>query len=268
MKILIINNGFLGDGMLAGSFAENCKKNGFEKVDLLVGWPQIHKLLSNNPYIDNVFLSSTIGAYPTYPQELLTLYDKVYPIDHLVFSERPIDTFNKTIGLKSLDYDFKLYVPDVEIEAKIKHRLSFQYDWSTRSFSKGRKPRDPQYIIDSISDKYEVFVIGDDTHWNINENTSTTFLQHCAVIKETDVFFGYPGGMHWVAAGVGTPSITTSEWLLEHYKNKREFVGNNFDEFKDQWMVHACKHHGDSHILLEPEISDEDIITYLLNYQV
>jgi hypothetical protein len=56
--------------------------------------------------------------------------------------------------------------------------------------------------------------------------------------------------------------------LLEHYRNNKEYRGNNFEEFKEQWMVHACKHFEEPHILLEPEVSDEYIIDYLLNYEV
>jgi len=267
MKILIISTGFLGDGMLAGSFAENCKRNGYERVDLIVGWPQILQLLRNNPHIDNVFLSNPIGANPPTPKDI-SMYDRVYNTPHLVFSERPIDTFNKAIGLTDLEYNFKLYVPDIEIEPKTKPRLSFQYDWHLRSFGTNKTSRNPQRIIEAISSKYEVLVIGDDTHWNIDENTPITFLQHCAVIKNSDVFFGYPGGMHWVAAGTGVPTITTSEWLMKHYIDKGEYKGNDFNEFKDQWMVHACKNYKEPHILFEPEVSDDYIIEYLLKYEL
>ena len=52
MKLLIISVGFLGDNILAGSFAENCKKAGYERVDLLIGWPQTLQVLKNNPNID------------------------------------------------------------------------------------------------------------------------------------------------------------------------------------------------------------------------
>jgi hypothetical protein len=111
-------------------------------------------------------------------------------------------------------------------------------------------------------------VIGDDTHYNINEDTPMDFLKHCAIIKECDLFFGYPGGMHWVAGGVKTPSITTSEWVINHYKNNGEFTQNSFDDFSNQWMVHASKHFPEPHILLQPEIPDKEIINYLLNYNI
>jgi ADP-heptose:LPS heptosyltransferase len=267
MKLLIVNIGFLGDSILAGSFAENCKKNGFERVDLLIGFPQTLQLLKNNPYINNVFLSPNVGAHPEITLDT-SIYDKIYHTDHLKFSEKPLDTFNKTFNLPHLDYPFDLYTQDIELPSKTKPRIAFQYDWHLRSFSSNNTPRNSQHIIDLISDKYEVFIIGDDTHFNINENTPMDFVKHCAIIKECDLFFGYPGGMHWVAGGVKTPSITTSEWVINHYKRNGEFKNGSFDDFSNQWMVHTGKHFTEPHILLEPEISDEDIIKYLLNYNI
>jgi len=269
MKLLIVNIGFIGDGILAGSLAENCKKNGYEIVDIIVGFPQLFQLLKNNPYIDNVYLSNELTSHPNIPDTIdKSLYDTIYYSDHLVFNEKPLDTFNKKFNLKNLDYDFTIYTPEIEIETKIKPRLAFHYDWSMRSFTKNNIPRDPQYIIDSISDKYEVLVIGDSSHYNVDENTPIDFIKCCALIKECDLFFGYPGGLHWVAGGVRTPSITTSEWVINHYKNNGEFKGNNFEDFKDKWMVHTSKHFNESHILLEPEISNDNIISYLLNHKI
>jgi hypothetical protein len=267
MKILIVSTGFLGDSILAGSLAENCKLNGFETVDLLISWPQTLQLLRNNPYIDNVYLSPNIGAVPDITIDI-HMYDMIYRTDHLVFSEKPLDTFNKKFHLNKLKYDFNLYVHEVELPIKKKPRLAFQYDWHLRSFSSNNMPRNSQNIIDSISDKYEVFIIGDDTHYNITETTPIDFITHCSIIKECDIFFGYPGGMHWVSGGVNTPSITTSEHVIKHYTSNKEFIGNTFKEFKNLWSIHASKHFNESHILLEPEISDEDIINYLLNYKL
>ena len=52
MKILIINFGWIGDSVLASSLAENCKLNGYEQVDLLLGFPQTAEMISLNSNID------------------------------------------------------------------------------------------------------------------------------------------------------------------------------------------------------------------------
>jgi hypothetical protein len=270
MKLLIINIGWLGDSVLAGSFAENCKKNGYSQVDMLIGLPQTLALLQSNPFIDNVYQSPNLGSHPEIPSSLdLSKYDRIYRTNPLIFKERPIDTFNKNFNLESLDYAFKLNVPDIDFgfDSK-KPRLAFQVDWHLRSWGPGELKRDPEKIINALSDKYDVYLIGDNTHFNINENTADNFAGQCSLIKQCDLFFGYPGGMHWMAGGVGTPTITTSEYVLKHYINNGEYLPGDFESFKEQFMVHASKHFEESHIILKPEISDEEIINYLLEYNI
>ena len=270
MKLLIINIGWLGDSILAGSFAENCKKNGYSQVDMLIGLPQTLALLQANPFINNVYQSTNLGAYPEIPTWLdLNSYDRVYKIDPLVFKERPIDTFNKVFNLESLDHAFKIYTPDLDFDfSSKKPRLAFQVDWHLRSWGPGESKRDPEAIINALADKYDVYLIGDDTHFNINEDTADNFAGQCSLIKQCDLFFGYPGGMHWMAGGVGTPTVTTSEWVIRHYINNGEYTPIDFESFKEQFMVHASKHFEQSHTLLGPAISDEEIIKYLLEYKV
>lgn len=264
-SILIINHGFLGDGMLASSFAENCKRNGFDRVDMLVGFPQLLTLLSGNPHIDNVYILE-VGSHPNITKELLEFdYDVIYTTEHLVFNERPVDTFNKKVGLTSLDYNLKLYVPQAIMDTDNKPKLAFQLDWADRSTGPDRKPRDINNIIQQLSQKYSVHLVGGDTHYNISKDTPLNFLKHCALIQACDLFFGYPGGMHWVACGVGTPTICTSEHVVNHYIGNGEFKGSNFQDFCDEWMVHASKQSTQKHILFEPYVSDDFIVNYLLN---
>jgi len=270
MKLLIINIGWLGDSILAGSFAENCKKNGYSQVDMLIGLPQTLALLQANPFIDNVYLSTKASPYPEPPPEVnFQSYDRVYNTDHLKFSERPVDTFNKSFNLKSLNYTFKLHVPELDFDFdSSKPKLAFQVDWNLRSFGPKESKRDVENIINTISEKYDVYLIGDNSHFNINESTADNFAGQCSLIKQCDLFFGYPGGMHWMAGGVGTPTVTTSEYILRHYVNNGEYLPADFESFKEQFMVHASKHFQHPHILLEPAISDEEIIKHLLEYNI
>ena len=256
MKIAIVCIGFIGDGILAGSFCENLKLNGCEQVDLFVRIPQTYELLKNNPYIDNLYLSSFNSTHESN-------YDKFYVWDKSEFNVRPIDTINKYFNLPELKYDYNLYVPDVELgPINGKLNLAFHEHWNERSSSYG-KNRNVANIISNIKDKYNIYFVGGERHHNFIPGD---FLEnHCSVIKKCDLFFGYPGGMHWIAAGCQTPSITTSEYVMGHYKNStREFISDDFDLFNENWMWHANKHFQEDHILLPPNISDEDII-YILN---
>lgn len=270
MKLLVINIGWLGDSILAGSFAENCKKNGYSQVDMLIGLPQTLTLLQANPFIDNVYQSTKANPYPELPSEInLESYDRVYNTEHLKFSECPLDTFNKSFNLECLDYAFKLYVPTLDFDFNnLKPRLAFQVDWHLRSWGPGESKRDTEKIINALTDKYDVYLVGDNTHFNIDESTADNFVRQCSLIKQCDLFFGYPGGMHWMAGGVRTPTITTSEWVIRHYTHNGEYQPSGFESFKQQWMVHANKHFEELHTILEPAISDEGIINYLLEYKV
>jgi hypothetical protein len=264
MKILIINFGWIGDSILASSLAENCKLNGYERVDLLLGFPQTAEILSLNSNIDNVYVSSIPGCDPSTDGIDLSIYDRVYKTAGLKFNKKPLDLFNEDLGFENLKHSFELNTREATFKDTSKPTIAFQLDWSNRSRSE-TGPRDQDGIIAKLQKKYNVFIIGNNSQFNIDENTSKTFLMDASILKKCSLFFGYPGGLHWVAAGVGTKTVCTSEYVFDHYKNKGEFQGENFDQFKEQWQVHASKIFTDQeHILLEPFISDDAIVDYLM----
>jgi hypothetical protein len=264
MKILIINFGWIGDSMLASSLAENCKLNGYERVDLLVGFPQTANMIELNPLIDNVFISKTPGCDPSTEGIDLSTYDRVYKTRGLVFNKRPLDLFNEDFGFEKLKHPFELATYELEFEDKSKPYIAFQLDWDTRSNSHNG-PRNTMKIVEALSYKYNIFPIGGSSQFDIDDNTGNTFLTNASALKNCKLFFGYPGGLHWLAAGVGIDTICTSEHVIKHYTNNGEFKGSTFEEFQDQWQVHASKLFTKQHTLLKPYISDEEIIEYILN---
>jgi hypothetical protein len=273
MNILIINIGFIGDSLFAASLAENCKKNGYDRVDLLIGFPQTFDLLKLNPHIDNVYQSDVIGAYPgvdNLPAGCDTgVYDVIYPTAHSRFSEKFLDTYNRTLSLPNLDYSFNLYLPEMEFEMDHKKpKLAFHTDWDKRSFQKNGAPRDSEFIIRNLTDYYDVYRVGANSHFEYDTDKSYKFLIECGFISKCDLFFGFPGGMHWVAAGTGIPTVTTSEHMMSHFKSTGDFKGSTLGDFKRDFMLHASHHFpNQDHTLLEPEVGDLDIITYLIEKQ-
>ena len=271
MNILIINIGFIGDSLFAASLAENCKKNGYNRVDLLIGFPQTFDLLKLNPYIDNVYQANVIGAYPNinnFPSECdINAYDGIYSTAHSCFSEKFLDTYNKTLNLKHLEYNFNLYLPEMEFEMdNVKPKLAFHTDWDKRSFQKNGKPRDVDFIINNLSKYYDVYRVGANSHFEHDNNKPYNFLIECGFISKCNLFFGFPGGMHWIAAGAGIKTITTSEHMMKHFKSTGDFKGNTIDDFRNEFMLHASHHFtNQEHILLEPELEDQDIINYIIS---
>ena len=59
MKILIKNMGFIGDNLFATSIAKKLKHkyNDLCEVDMLLSVVQPFELISNDPHIDNVYLT-------------------------------------------------------------------------------------------------------------------------------------------------------------------------------------------------------------------
>ena len=269
MKLLIISHGWIGDNILASSLAENCFNNGFEHVDILIGFPHTYDLLKLLPFINNVFVSGIPGSYPTALGVDLTIYDRIYSTPHLVFNEKPLDTFNKSFGFRKIKYDFQLNsLNDVRLSGD-KPKIAFQTDWYERTLN--RKLSNQNYIINSLLDTFNVLMVGKTSvngvtsQFSIDENTSHDFLIQASAMKNCDYFFGYPGGLHWVASGLGVKTITTSDSVINSYTKNGSFSGLSFDVFKTQWMVHANKQFNNEHILLEPLISDDEIIKFIKN---
>ncbi len=264
MKILIINFGWIGDSILASSLAENCKLNGYEQVDLLLGFPQTAEMISLNSNIDNVYVSRVPGCDPVTDGIDLSIYDRIYKTRGLVFGKKPLDWFNEDFGFDNLKYSFELNTYEVSFEDTSKPTLAFQLDWNNRSRS-ATGPRDPNSMVAKLQKKYNVFIIGNGSQFDIDENTSENFLLNASALKNCDLFFGYPGGLHWLAAGVGIKTVCTSEHVMDHYTNNGEFIGKDFNKFKEEWQVHASKlFTNQEHVLLEPFISDDAIVDYLM----
>jgi len=276
MKILVINWGWIGDSIFASHIAENCKLNGYERVDLLVGFPQTAPLLRLNPLIDNVYVSKVPDFDPVTDGIDLSIYDEVYKTSGLFFNQLPLDTFNTTFKFEKLKYNYKLYTEEValEFEDNTKPILAFQLDWHLRSANVDG-PRDPQRIMEALQSRYNIYPIGGKNHWELNEETGSDFLLMASALKHCKLFFGVPGGLHVIAGGVGTKTVCTSEHVMEHYIVRGEFVGDDFEAFKDQIRPHASRLFPDEtntpdsrHELLPPHISDDEIIKYLLELEL
>lgn len=271
MNILIINIGFIGDSLFAASLCENLKKSGqYERVDLLIGFPQTLEVLRYNPYINNIYMAKSVGAYPSkndIPANCdLSLYQKVYSTEHSKFNERFLDTYNKNFGLKDLNYALDLYLPKMEFEGlTTKPRIAFQMDWNQRSFQQGNNPRNPQFIIDELQKHFDIYTVGASSHFEKDENKGENFLIECGFIAQCDLFFGFPGGMHWIAASLGVPTITTSEHMMRHFTQTGDFKGNGIEDFRRDFKLHASHHFTNvEHELLPPEISDASIVLYII----
>ena len=64
-KCLIVTHGFFGDIIFASSIAKKLKEEDqFDEVDYLIGFPQVERLMQNNPHISNVYVSDYPSSSP------------------------------------------------------------------------------------------------------------------------------------------------------------------------------------------------------------
>jgi ADP-heptose:LPS heptosyltransferase len=85
-KCLIVTCGFFGDIMFASSIAEKLRSQ-YQVIDYLIGFPQMHRLIQNNPYIDNVYLSND-ATILTSDEIDYSIYDDIYTPTEIFFNEK------------------------------------------------------------------------------------------------------------------------------------------------------------------------------------
>jgi hypothetical protein len=283
MKILVKTIGFIGDNIFATSVAKKLKEeNGNDcLVDFQISILAPFELIYNNPYIDNVFLTNQDE----------TQYDIVCPLYPIHRQETPTIQFQRQCGIKNVSSEYEIYVnPAIDIlinnsldvyKSNKKILVACQINWEEKSFlfsedeykkgidvpnlGYGGKRRDINFIVNKLSDEKNIVLIpvGKPNGYNqlsgdISCVTELTFAT--SIIKNCDYFIGSEGGLSNIAAGVGTKTIITGDFVHQLYgwngvieKNEEPKLGPKyyFPEF--------------GHVTLNPYISDEQVVQYIKN---
>lgn len=277
MKILIKTMGFIGDNIFATSIAKKLKEQyGSEcEVDFQLSILAPFELISNNPYIDNVYMEV----------DNETEYDIVHKLQPIHRKETPTIQLQKQCGLKNpsseyqvytnknLDYLVNRFLKQYRTENKV--LVAYQTNWEEKSFiftedeykrgidvpnfGYGGKHRDIEIILRTLN-KYDdivLFPVGKPNGFNqksdeiglVSELSLTS-----SVLKNVDWFIGSEGGLSNIAAGVGTKTIITGDFVHQLYgwngvieKNEEPKLGPEFyfPEF--------------GHVTLNPYLSDVDV---------
>ena len=275
MKILIKCTGFIGDILFASSIAKKLKEQNKEcTVDYSIPLSQPLELLYNNPYIDNVFLDKINESD----------YDRVIITPTVDQSITPPRQFQQAAGIEDVDDMFKVYTnPAYDYLAEqtfsdTKSRgikvVTWLSNWEEKSFlfteqqykdgidtpnlGYGGSHRDIKRIISNLNDTYAMLEVGFSN--GINQlstglNTAATYSFTASLIKASDYFIGAEGGLVNLAAGVGTKTIITGDFIHQLYgwngvikKIKEPKLGPEH-YFKDK------------HITLNPYLTDKQVIT-------
>jgi hypothetical protein len=286
MKILIKTIGFIGDNIFASSVAKKLKeKYGSESIiDFHISILAPFELLVNNPYINDVYFSNCDE----------TQYDTVYQLHPIHRTTTPIEQFQLQCGIENTDTHYEVYtnksndklIADVfSSYRRQKNKLiAVQVNWEEKSFlftedeykigidvpnlGYGGKRRDINKIIQLLNQQDDLILIPVGKPNGFDQRTTeiptvSELSLTTSVIKNCDYFIGSEGGLSNIAAGVGTKTIITGDFIHQLYgwngvieKNEEPKLGPKFyfPEF--------------GHVTLNPYISDEDVVAEIIKLLV
>jgi hypothetical protein len=281
MKILVKAVGFIGDNIFATSVAKKLKDKYGKKcrVDFKLSILAPFELAYNNPYIDNVYFAECDE----------TIYDVIHELKPIDRKSTPIEQFQIQCDIEDSDTEYRVYtskaIDELINQAFKQYRdnntvlVAVQSNWEEKSFlfteedynrgidvpnlGYGGKRRDITKIVNVLigDEKIILIPVGKPNGYNqsVAEVTAVSELSlTTSIIKECDYFIGSEGGLSNIAAGVGTKTIITGDFVHQLYgwngvieKNEEPKLGPKFYFPKF------------GHVTLNPYISDEEVIAEL-----
>ena len=292
-KCLIITHGFFGDIIFASSIADKLKnENKFQTVDYLIGFPQIQRLLQNNPYIDNVYISDNPSPIPVNLSINYNNYDSVIKLQQLSFLIPPPVEYQKYCGITSPNPEYTVYTEhDYDVIAKNyigdiskngKKTIAIMTNWKSKTylftedeykkgidvphFGYGGKNRDIEFIEKNLSEYFNIIYVGMNNGISqqqtsiVEDHNEKSILFESSIMKYCDAFVGTEGGLCNIAAGVGTKTIITGDFVHQLYgwngvikKIKEPMLGPKY-YFKNKY-----------HTTLNPYYSDDEVLSNIIS---
>jgi hypothetical protein len=249
-KNLIVTCGYFGDIAFATSIAEKLKTESPDIiVDYLIGFPQMERLLCNDPHIDNVYVSNPPSAYPDPSSLLNTGYNNIVQLRPLSFIVPPPYEFQVAAGIKVPGTDYKIYTEPAydeiaknyieDLKQSGKKVIAIMSNWEPKTFlytkeqyeigidvpylGYGGRHRDINKVVSELKKHYIVIEVGVPIEYSqsmttaIPDNDQKSLLFECSLMKYCDAFVGTEGGLCNLAAGVGTKTIITGDFVHQLY---------------------------------------------------
>jgi len=249
IKYLIITCGYFGDIAFATSIAEKLKtEQPGVAVDYLIGFPQMQRLLSNDPFIDNVYISDTPTPYPI-NTSTLDQYSRVIRLQPLSFEMPPPYEYQAFAGIKNPGTSYKLYTePTYDEVAKNyidqlrqngRKVIALMSNWESKTYiftpdqykagidvpnlGYGGSHRNIEKVVSELKNRYNVIEVGVPQQYNqqqtagISDQDQKSILFECSLMKYCDAFIGTEGGLCNLAAGIGTRTIITGDFVHQLY---------------------------------------------------
>lgn len=279
MKALVKCVGFIGDNLFASSIPKKLKQQGFTKVDLELSIAQPYELLSFNPDIDEVFL------YQSNPNT----YDEVYYLKPIHRRETPTEQFQKQCGVLNPSSEYVIYTNpaiDSYVEPLLKQAaqgrkiVGYMVNWVEKTFGfteedyrrgidvpnlgYGGRRRDIEFIIESLEKEENIFLIplGMPVGYNQKEITLdgvSNYTLTASMVKACDWFIGAEGGLANLAAGVGTKTIITGDYVHQLYG------WNGVVERNEDPKLGPKYYFPEGHYTLDPYLTDSEVVGKIKN---
>jgi len=280
-SILIKVTGFLGDILFSTSVARQLKREDRSLlIDYQIPLNASYEILQLDNNINRIYL----------PNEEVdeSSYDKVFTLPPCTQEDPPTIQYQKHCGVKDLDSSYNVKVPHTAIEVvsammkphkqQGKKIVAWQGNWEEKSFryteeeykrgvdvpnlGYGGKRRDINFLISELSRRYLLIKVGFDPGVSQNQIgllTTGIFTYTAAILSQCDYMVGGESGLINLAAGVGTKTIITGDYVHQLYgwngvirKLKEPKLGPEF-------------YFENGHVSLNPYLTDEEVVKQIKN---
>ena len=280
-SILIKVTGFLGDILFSTSVARQLKREDRSLlIDYQIPLNASYEILQLDNNINRIYL----------PNEEVdeSMYDKVFTLPPCNQEDPPTIQYQKHCGVKDLDpsYDVKVPYTATEVVSNMmksyKDRgrkiVAWQGNWEEKSFryteeeyrqgvdipglGYGGRRRDINFLVSELSRRYLLIKVGFDpgvTQSEIGLLTTGIYTYTAAILSQCDYMVGGESGLINLAAGVGTKTIITGDYVHQLYgwngvirKLKEPKLGPEF-------------YFESGHVSLNPYLTDKEVVEQIIS---
>ena len=269
-RINIKTFGFFGDILFQSSIAKYLKETD-NYIVYTIQFPQLFKLLLNNPYIDEVRVKDGNETYKE--------FDVIHTMRPFTRHLAPPAECKMWVGIGDYDPSYKVFTDKTfDIIARTqfeqfdaKPTVAVMRNWNEKTFrftkeqyaaginvpnlGYGGARRDTQSIIEAIRPYVNLIEVGKpDGYSQHNREDVDGFARDASVLKFCDYFIGSEGGLANLAAGVGCPTILTGDFVHQLY-------GWNgvIQKLQNPQLGPHLYFPKDKHVMLDPYLSDEEV---------
>jgi len=282
MKTVTIKvTGFLGDILFASSVARKLRVP-YDKVYFAIRFWEPYELLMNNPFIDDVQVNvdTWVEDKDNHVFELgdvdqrspataqFQLKCNIVPpgLEYEVFTNANFDTVAKE------------FIRTLRASKGNKPVVAYQSNWEERTFGftreeyargidipplgYGGRRRNIGHIMEPLVDKYTMVEVGIPQgtplgHYGIF--APPTFSMTASLIKACDWMIGGEGGLTNLAAGVGTKTIITGDFIHQLY-------GPNgcIKKINNPMMGPKTYFPNEGHVTLDPFLTDAEVANQIM----